>query len=160
MAQQTKKQKIKPSPVMVLIFGTVLAVAGIVIGIDVYTGGTPSWEETSGTAVLIILFIYYLVKFIFGKRIEFDFDGFIAKGKSYRFSEISEAEISHKRVLVPSKRLRLRTLMVVKVYIRGDCVLKFTEHDIGYEEFVALLKKHRVKFHIKNSLSSWRGEIE
>ena len=82
MAQQTKKQKIKPSPVMVLIFGTILAVAGIVIGIDVYTGGTPSWEETSGTAVLIILFIYYLVKFIFGKKLNLILTDLSQRGKA------------------------------------------------------------------------------
>ena len=32
--------------------------------------------------------------------------------------------------------------------------------DMGYKEFIGLLKKHRVKFHVKNSLSSWKGEIE
>ena len=63
-------------------------------------------------------------------------------------------------MLIPGKHFRLRTLMVVKIYIRGECVLKFTEDNIGYKEFVALLKKHRVKFNIKNSLSSWKGEIE
>lgn len=71
------KQKIKPSPWTVLVFGVLLAAAGIVVGLDAYTGGTPTFEETLGTAALIIFFVYYLIKFIFAKRIEFDFDGFL-----------------------------------------------------------------------------------
>ena len=154
------KQKIKPSPYTVLIFGVLLAVAGIVVGLDAYTGGTPTFEETLGTAALIIFFVYYLIKFIFAKRIEFDFDGFTVKGKTYRFAEISEAEISYKRVLVPGKRIRFCTLTRVRLYIRGERVLTFTDDDVGYKDFVGLLKKHRVKFHVKNSLSSWKGIIE
>lgn len=154
------KQKIKPSPTALLIFSCFLVVAGIVVGLDVYTGGTPSDEEFFGTAVAVFGFLYFLVRFIFGKRVEFDFDGFTVKGKAYRFADVSEAEVTHKRVLVPGKRLRFCTLTVIKIYIRGKCVLSFTEDDIGYKEFNSLLKKHRVKFHIKNSLSSWKGEIE
>lgn len=154
------KQKIKPSPAMLILIGCVLVVAAIVVGVDVYTGGTPTWEETYGTALLIAGFVYYLLKFIFSKRIEFDFDGFTVKGKAYSFSEISEAEVSYKRALIPGRRIRFRTVMKIKIYIRDECVLSITEDEIGYEEFVALLKKHRVKFNIKNSLSSWKGEIE
>lgn len=154
------KQKIKPSPAMLILIGCVLVVAAIVVGVDVYTGGTPTWEETYGTALLIAGFVYYLLKFIFSKRIEFDFDGFTVKGKAYSFSEISEAEVSYKRALIPGRRIRFRTVMKIKIYIKDECVLRLAEDELGYEDFVALLKKHRVKFHIKNSLSSWRGEIE
>ena len=56
--------------------------------------------------------------------------------------------------------MRFRTVIKIKIYIKDECVLSITEDEIGYEEFVALLKKHRVKFNIKNSLSSWKGEIE
>lgn len=155
------KQKIKPSPATVIILGVILAVAGVVFGLDIYTGGTPTWEETYFTGLVIIGFVYYLIKFIFSKRIEFDFDGFTVKGKTYRFSEVSEAEITHKSILhFTGRRLRSHTYMKVKIYIRGECVLSITEEDLGYDEFVALLKKHRVKFHIRNSLSSWKGEIE
>lgn len=154
------KQKIKPSPWTLLVFGAVFAVAAIVVGLDAYTGGTPSFEETIGTAAVTVFFVYYLIKFIFAKRIEFDFDGFTVKGKTYRFSEVSEAQISYKRVLIPGKRLRFCILTRVRIYIRGECVLTFTDDDAGYKEFIGLLKKHRVKFHVKNSLSSWKGEIE
>ncbi len=154
------KQKIKPSPAMLILFGCFLAVAGVVVGLDVYTGGTPTWEETCGTALVIIGFVYYLIKFIFAKRIEFDFDGFTVKGNTYRFSDVSEAVVIHKRALRPSLRIRFRVVMKIRVYIKDECVLSFTEDDLGCEEFVALLKKHRVKFNIKNSLSSWKGEIQ
>ena len=154
------KQKIKPSPWTVIVFGAVFAVAAIVVGLDVCTGGTPSFEEIFGAAVITIFFVYYLIKFIFAKRIEFDFDGFTVKGKDYRFSEVSEAEISYKRVLIPGKRMRFCILTRVRIYIRGERVLTFTDDDACYKEFIGLLKKHRVKFHIKNSLSSWKGEIE
>lgn len=154
------KQKIKPSPCTLLVFGAVFAVAAIVVGLDAYTGGTPSFEETIGTAAVTVFFVYYLIKFIFAKRIEFDFDSFTVKGKTYRFSEVSEAQISYKRVLIPGKRLHFCTLTRVRIYIRGECVLTFTDDDAGYKEFIGLLKKHRVKFRVKNSLSSWKGEIE
>ncbi len=154
------KQKIKPSPWTVIVFGVLLAVAGIVVGLDVYTGGTPTFEETIGTAGIILGFLYFLIRFIFAKRIEFDFDGFTVKGKTYRFSEVSEAQISYKRVLIPGKRMRFCILTRVRIYIRGESVLTFTDDDVGYKEFIGLLKKHRVKFHVKNSLSSWKGEIE
>ena len=153
-------KKITPSPAMLLITGIVLSVAAVVIGLDVYTGGTPTWEETFGTALLIIFFVYYLLKFIFKKRVEFDFDSFTVKGNTYHFSEVSEAEVTHKRVFVPGRRLRFRSVTKLKIHIRGECVLSFTEEDIGFDDFVALLKKHRVKFNIKNSLSSWKGEIK
>ena len=154
------KQKIKPSPAELLVILCLLVFAAIIVGLDVYTGGTPTFEETLGTAGLIVGFVYYLIKFIFAKRIEFDFDGFTVKGKTYSFSEISEAEVTHRRTIRPSLNLRFRTVIKIKIYIRDECVLSITEDEIGYEEFVALLKKHRVKFNIKNSLSSWKGEIE
>lgn len=154
------KNKIKPSPVELILLGCFIAVAGAVVGIDVYTGGTPTFEETCTSALLIIAFVYYLIRFIFAKRIEFDFDGFIVKGKDYRFSDITEAELIHKRVFVPSRHLRFRTVTRIKIHIRDECVLSITDDSLGFEEFVSLLKKHRVKFHIKNSLSSWKGRIE
>ena len=154
------KQKISPSPTALLIFSCFLVVAGIVVGLDVYTGGTPSDEEFFGTAVAVFGFLYFLVRFIFGKRVEFDFDGFTVKGHTYRFSDISEAQVVHKRVFIPGKRIRFCIVTTVKIYVRDKCVTSFTEDDLGYKELVALLKKHRVKFNIKNSLSSWKGEIE
>ena len=105
------KQKIKPSPAMLILLGCFLVVAVVVVGLDVFTGGTPTFEETFGTALVIIGFIYYLIKFIFAKRIEFNFDGFTVKGKTYSFSEISEAEVTHKRTLRPSRRLRFRIVI-------------------------------------------------
>ncbi len=154
------KQKIKPSPAALLVILCLLVVAAIVVGLDIYTGGTPTFEETLGTAGLIVSFVYFLIRFIFAKRIEFDFDGFTVKGKTYSFSDISEAEVTHKRVFIPGKRLKFCTVITIKIYVRGECVTSFTEDDLGYKEFTSLLKKHRVKFHIKNSLSSWKGEIE
>ncbi len=144
----------------VLLLGAVLAVAGIVIGVDVYTGGTPSFEETFGTAGLIIGFVYYLLKFILAKRIEFDFDGFTVKGNTYRFSEITEAEVTHKHTLHFGRRIRHYTYINIKIYVKGEYLFSFTEEETGYKEFVALLKKHRVKFNVKNSLSSWKGRID
>lgn len=154
------KQKISPSPAALIIITCLLIVAVTVVGLDAYTGGTPSFEENLGTAGLTVSFIYFLIRFIIAKRIEFDFDGFTVKGKDYRFSEVSEAEISYKRVLIPGKRMRFCILTRVRIYIRGERVLTFTDDDVGYKEFIGLLKKHRVKFHVKNSLSNWKGEIK
>lgn len=154
------KQKIKPSPAEMLILLCILAVAGIVVGLDVYTGGTPTFEETFGTAGLIIAFVYYTLKFIFTRRIEFDEDTFTVRGNTYRFREISEAEVINKHTLVFTTIIRHRTYVKIKIHVRGECVMSLTEYDTGYKEFVALLKKHKVKFHIKNSLSSWKGRID
>ncbi len=154
------KQKISPSPAALIIITCLLIVAVTVVGLDVYTGGTPSFEENLGTAGLTVSFIYFLIRFIIAKRIEFDYDGFTVKGHTYRFSDISEAQVVHKRVFIPGKRIRFCIVTTVKIYVRDKCVTSFTEDDLGYKELVALLKKHRVKFNIKNSLSSWKGEIE
>lgn len=154
------KQKIKPSPAALLVILFLLVFAAVIVGIDVYTGGTPTFEETLGTAGLIFSFIYFLIRFIFAKRFEFDFDGFTVKGETYRFRDISEAEVTYKRVFIPGKRLRFCTVTTVKIYVRDKHVISLTEEDLGYKDFVDLLKKHRVKFHVRNSLSSWKGEIE
>ncbi len=121
MNGKTTKQKIKPSPARVILLGVILAVAGVVFGLDIYTGGTPTWEETYFTGLVIIGFVYYLIKFIFGKRIEFDFDSFTVKGKAYSFSEISEAEVSYKRALIPGRRIRFRTVMKINIYKGRMC---------------------------------------
>ena len=154
------KQKIKPSPAALLIILFLLVIVAIIVGLDVYTGGTPTFEETLGTAGLIVSFLYFLIRYIFAKRFEFDEDTFTVKGETYRFREISEAEVTYKRVFIPGKRLRFCTVRTIKIYVRGEYVISLTEDDLGYEGFVALLKKHRVKFHVKNSLSSWKGRIE
>lgn len=138
------KQKIKPSPAVLLVIFCLLVFAAIIVGLDVYTGGTPTFEEALGTAGLIVGFVYYLIKFIFVKRIEFDFDNFTVKGKTYSFSEISEAEVIHRRRIRPSRNLRFRTVIKIKIYIKDECVLSLTEDDLGYKELVALLKSAKL----------------
>lgn len=154
------KKTLKPSHAPILVVGTVLLIAVFVTVVDTATGGGNEISEIFACSIIGLYFIYYLIKFLSGKRIEFDSDSFTVKNKTYRFSEISEAKITHKRVLRPSRRLRFRTVMRIQLYVRDECVLSFTDDEDGYKDFVAMLKKHRVKFNIQNSMSSWKGVIE
>lgn len=154
------ENKINPSPLPAILFGGLTAVLSVIAAIDYKTGGELSYELILGSIGCTISFIYYLCYFIFTTRIKFDDNTFTVKGNTYRFSQISEAKVTHKRMWYFGRRLRSHTYIKIKLYIRDECICSFCEEQEGADEFIALLKRHRVKFHIKNSLSSWKGEIE
>lgn len=155
---------IKPSPVMMLAFGLVAAVTGGIIALDAGTGGTPEDNLVLVCIGASICFIVYLIIFIFKKRIKFDFDTFTVRGNTYRFSQISDVVIGYRLSVNPHyRRRRLRIIsreQTIRVYVHGESVFSFTKDDIGADDFIALLKKHRIKFTVRNSLKDWKGVIE
>lgn len=155
---------IKPSPVMMLAFGLVAAVTGGIIALDVKTGGTPEDNLVLVCIGASICFIVYLIIFIFKKRIKFDFDTFTVRGNTYRFSQISDVVIGYRLSVNPHYRRRTLRIIsreqTIRVYVHGESVFSFTKDDIGADDFIALLKKHRIKFTVKNSLKDWKGIIE
>lgn len=158
------KKVIKPSPYFMILFGIMAAIAGFSIAVDVTTGGTPSTKEYMCCAGASICFIFFLFKYIFRERIYFDEDTFTVRGKTYRFSEITKAAIVNKSSNflfdVLTKGWGRYSVTGITVDAKGERVMSFNKEDPGAEEFIALMKKHRIKFTVNNSLSSWKGEIE
>lgn len=166
------KKVIKPSPINLLIFGIVAVVVAIIICIDTATGGTPADEEYLLCVGSVICFVFFLVKYILRGKVYFDDDTFTVHGKTYKFSQISDAVIRNKRTnfainVLFSILFKLRRFhhfgsytKKIEIYVKNEYVMSFTEDEPGANEFIALLKRHRKKFTVHNSLSSWKGVIE
>lgn len=158
------KKVIKPSPVELLIFGVVTAVITFIIVSDTTTGGKPEINDYLYCAGSVICFIFFLLRYIFRGRIYFDEDTFTVRGKTYRFVDITRAVLGRERsrilLDIISKGWGRFSVQCITIYVKGQRVTSFTKDEPGSKEFIDLMKKHRIKFTVHNSLSSWEGEIE
>lgn len=152
------KKTIKPSPVMLMLFGIVLVVTAFVMIVDVKTGGTPEMKEILVCIGSALGLIFYLAECILRGKVHFDEDTFTVRGKTYNFSQISDAVIGSTSIFFV--RYKFGSTQKIKIYVKGDYVFSFNKDDPGSEDFIAMLKKHRIKFTVKNSLSDWKGEIK
>lgn len=133
------KKVIKPSPVMVIIFGGIAIVCiGISIAefIDTYS---TSAATICLDALAAIAFGIYLVRYCSQVKIEFDENTFTVGEKSYGFDEISKVTVDSEQILRSWSTLR------VKIYIGEDEICTFTKDDKGAKEFIDLMEKHGVK---------------
>lgn len=133
------KKEIKPSPLMMIIFG-VLAVlcVGISVAEFVDTYGTSAGTMCMD-ALVIGVFIYYLINFLSREKVEFDEEEFTVDGTAYGFDEITDVTVDSEQVLRSWSTLRL------KIYVGEDEVCTFTKDDKGAKEFISLMEKHGVK---------------
>ncbi|MBQ7004990.1 MAG: hypothetical protein IJN68_01010 [Clostridia bacterium] len=136
------KKEIKPSPLMMIIFG-VLAVlcVGISVAEFVDTYGTSAGTMCMD-ALVIGVFIYYLIKFCSFEKIGFDENSFSVGEKTYGFDEITDVTVDSEQILRSWSTLRL------KIYVGEDEVCTFTKDDKGAKEFIALMEKHGVKIKV------------
>ena len=132
------KKVIKPSPVMVIIFG-IVAVVCVVISVAEFAD---TYSTSAATicldALAAIAFGIYLVRYCSQDKIEFDEVSFTVGEKSYGFDEITNVTVSTEQILRSSSTLRL------KIYIGEDEVCSFTKDDDGGKDFIAEMKKHGV----------------
>lgn len=159
------KKVIKPSPVMLLIYAIITGVLAFIVIIDI--DGGEGYAMVLPCIASGVMFIFYLLRYILRGRVYFDDDTFTVYGKTYNFSQISRAVTGYEIVgVLPrlfSRRRRLFSLHredKIEIYVKGEYVFSFTFDEPGAKEFAAMLKKHRVKFRIKNSLKDWEGVIE
>ncbi|MBE6772743.1 MAG: hypothetical protein E7544_00820 [Ruminococcaceae bacterium] len=136
------KKEIKPSPLMMIIFG-VLAV--LCVGIS-FAELVDTYGTSAGTmcmdALVIGVFIYYLIKFLSREKVEFDEEEFTVDGTAYGFDAITDVTVDSEQILRSWSTLRL------KIYVGEDEVCTFTKDDKGAKEFIALMEKHGVKIKI------------
>ena len=167
------KKTIRPSPLMLLLNGGITAFLAFIIITDTSTGGEPVFEEVLVCIVTGLMFIYYLIRYILRGKVHFDDEAFTVHGKTYSFSCITRAVVSNQTVgISPSigwilclfgraRRLfSTHTEQKIEIYAKGVYVFSFTRDEPGSEDFIDVLKKHRVRFTVRNSLSDWEGEIE
>lgn len=127
---------------MMIIFG-VLAVlcVGISVAEFVDTYGTSAGTMCMD-ALVIGVFIYYLIKFLSREKVEFDEEEFTVDGTAYGFSDISKVYAE------PTQVIRGVTTLKFDVYVKKECIFSFTKNESGAKEFISLMEKHGVKIKV------------
>ncbi len=142
MEQKLKMSTIKPSPLMVIIFG-VLMIVCIVISIAEFADTYGSSAATICADVLVaVALVINLVKYSSQDKIEYDESSFTVADKSYSLDEITNVTVDSEQILRSWSTLRLR------IYIGEDEVCSFTKDDKGAKEFIEVMKKHGVSVSI------------
>lgn len=133
------KQKIKPSPVAVMITGVFFAFSIIFTGKDIVLYNSLPDKEFIGIPIFAaIVFFCFLAAYLLGKKIEFDEENFTVGSKTYKFSEISKVEVK------PAEVMRGIATFELEVYVKDKLVCSFTKAEKGSDEFVELMKKHGI----------------
>ena len=136
------KKRIRPSPVMVIIFGLVSVICVVLSVVELIETYGTSAETMCMDALVIGAFIYYLIKFLFREKVEFDEEEFTVDGTAYGFSDISKVYAE------PTQVIRGVTTLKFDIYVKKEYIFSFTKNESGAKEFIGLMEKHGVKIKI------------
>lgn len=132
---------IKPNPLMLIITGVaaVLAVIGITVSICVETS---DFRMVAVSVFAIGAFVFCLVNYLTYKKVQFNNEVFVVDGRTYRFSDISNADAEAVPVTRHSSTLK------IEIYVNGTLVLTFKKNDRGADDFIAYMRNHGVMMSI------------
>lgn len=132
------KKTVKPTPYAVILFGA-LAVICVIISIAEFADTLMTSAATIALDFLVIgVFIFFLIKFCYQEKIDFDEVSFTVGGKTYSFDEITKVTVNNEQVLRSVSTLR------IKLYIGEDEICSFTKDDKGGKEFINTMKEQGV----------------
>lgn len=136
------KKTVKPSPVAVLLFGTlnVICIGLLIMLLSEENGDLAA--VAFPVLLLVGVFVFYLFRYLGQSRIEFDESTFTVEGETYRYKEITDVTVDSEQVLSRMSTLR------ITLYKGEEEICDFTKADIGAKEFIAVMKKHRVSISI------------
>lgn len=136
------KQKVKPSPIL-LIFSAVMIVIALLSSVHSLKKG---YGMTGSDITLIIsavaLSILSVYNFIMADRIEFDETTFTVDKNTYSYADITDVKVDSEIVMRHISTLR------IEVYVGDSRVCRFTKNGKGAKEFVECMKNQGVTISI------------
>ncbi len=131
------KKTIRPSVALVVWLALLFAVGFI------GTVGDDSSVKYLLIGISVALFVVAFIRYFTGKRIDFDEESFTVDGKTYKFTEITRAEVSS--VLIT----RNTSTLCFKIYVGEEMVAKFTKAQKNAEEFISCMNKFDIKLNVE-----------
>ena len=136
------KKVIKPSPLLVILFGIATAICLILTVIEFIKKSEFVFSELLMDLVVIGFLVYFIMKYRKQDKIHFDENTFTVGGKNYLFTDITKVTVDSERVTRSFSTLRL------EVYAGENMICTFTKDDEGAKEFISLMEKHGVKIKV------------
>lgn len=130
---------VKPSPLTVIVCSIALVLCVIATFVSLFEVGGLGAKDIIIDLLVGAAFVWFLMKYLAQDKIYFDEDGFTVGGENYSYEDISKVSVDSEQVLRNISTLRLT------VYVKKEEVCNFTKSDKGAKEFIALMKKHKVK---------------